>query len=153
MRSFLDLISSENPESNYPYSTPEYREMFRHTLWMVPGVKEASALSRLLKDHPVFGAYKVANVAGDGDAEMPYDNALTLVKQVIKANRYTITISCGKLTTGVTVKPWTGIFCFTSRRKSSSACRSIEKVPSRNHFQDGAFLLWIRANISRRNRR
>lgn len=77
--------------------------MFRHTLWMVPGVKEASALSRLLKDHPVFGAYKVANVAGDGDAEMPYDNALTLVKQVIKANRYTITISCGKLTTGVTV--------------------------------------------------
>ena len=79
MRSFLDLISSENPESNY-YSTPEYREMFRHTLWMVPGVKEASALSRLLKDHPVFGAYKIANVAGDGDAEMPYDNALTLVK-------------------------------------------------------------------------
>ena len=47
VRSFLDLISSENPESNYPYSTPEYREMFRHTLWMVPGVKEASALSRL----------------------------------------------------------------------------------------------------------
>ena len=81
--------------------------MFRHTLWMVPGVKEASALSRLLKDHPVFGAYKVANVAGDGDAEMPYDNALTLVKQVIKANRYTITISCGKLTTGVTVPEWT----------------------------------------------
>lgn len=40
VRSFLDLISSENPESNYPYSTPEYREMFRHTLWMVPGVKE-----------------------------------------------------------------------------------------------------------------
>lgn len=113
MRSFLDLISSENPESNYPYSTPEYREMFRHTLWMVPGVKEASALSRLLKDHPVFGAYKVANVAGDGDAEMPYDNALTLVKQVIKANRYTITISCGKLTTGVTVPEWTAVMMLT----------------------------------------
>lgn len=113
VRSFLDLISSENPESNYPYSTPEYREMFRHTLWMVPGVKEASALSRLLKDHPVFGAYKIANVAGDGDAEMPYDNALTLVKQVIKANRYTITISCGKLTTGVTVPEWTAVMMLT----------------------------------------
>lgn len=121
MRSFLDLISSENPESNYPYSTPEYREMFRHTLWMVPGVKEASALSRLLKDHPVFGAYKVANVAGDGDAEMPYDNALTLVKQVIKANRYTITISCGKLTTGVTVPEWTAVMMLTGSASTAAS--------------------------------
>lgn len=121
MRSFLDLISSENPESNYPYSTPEYREMFRHTLWMVPSVKEASALSRLLKDHPVFGAYKVANVAGDGDAEMPYDNALTLVKQVIKANRYTITISCGKLTTGVTVPEWTAVMMLTGSASTAAS--------------------------------
>lgn len=120
VRSFLDLISSENPESNYPYSTPEYREMFRHTLWMVPGVKEASALSRLLKDHPVFGAYKIANVAGDGDAEMPYDNALTLVKQVIKANRYTITISCGKLTTGVTVPEWTAVMMLTGSASTAA---------------------------------
>lgn len=120
MRSFLDLISSENPESNYPYSTPEYREMFRHTLWMVPGVKEASALSKLLKEHPVFGAYKVANVAGDGDAEMPYDNALTLVKQVIKANRYTITISCGKLTTGVTVPEWTAVMMLTGSASTAA---------------------------------
>ena len=121
VRSFLDLISSENPESNYPYSTPEYREMFRHTLWMVPGVKEASALSRLLKDHPVFGAYKIANVAGDGDAEMPYDNALTLVKQVIKANRYTITISCGKLTTGVTVPEWTAVMMLTGSASTAAS--------------------------------
>ena len=121
VRSFLDLISSENPESNYPYSTPEYREMFRHTLWMVPGVKEASALSRLLKDHPVFGAYKVANVAGDGDAEMPYDNALTLVKQVIKTNRYTITISCGKLTTGVTVPEWTAVMMLTGSASTAAS--------------------------------
>lgn len=120
VRSFLNLISSENPESNYPYSTPEYREMFRHTLWMVPGVKEASALSRLLKDHPVFGAYKIANVAGDGDAEMPYDNALTLVKQVIKANRYTITISCGKLTTGVTVPEWTAVMMLTGSASTAA---------------------------------
>lgn len=121
VHSFLDLISSENSESNYPYSTPEYREMFRHTLWMVPGVKEASALSRLLKDHPVFGAYKVANVAGDGDAEMPYDNALTLVKQVIKANRYTITISCGKLTTGVTVPEWTAVMMLTGSASTAAS--------------------------------
>ena len=105
--------------------------MFRHTLWMVPGVKEASALSKLLKDHPVFGAYKVANVAGDGDAEMPYDNALTLVKQVIKANRYTITISCGKLTTGVTVPEWTAVMMLTGSASRRNAATSLILPPDR----------------------
>lgn len=90
------------------------------TKYVVPGVKEASALSKLLKEHPVFGAYKVANVAGDGDAEMPYDNALTLVKQVIKANRYTITISCGKLTTGVTVPEWTAVMMLTGAASTAA---------------------------------
>ena len=31
-------------------------------------------------------------------------------------------------------------------------CADSKKAPSRNHFQDGAFLLWIRANISRQSR-
>ena len=121
VRSFLNLISSDDPESNYPYSTPEYREMFRHTLWMVPGVKEAQALSKLLREHPVFGTYRVANVAGEGDAELPYDNALTLVKQVIKKNRYTITISCGKLTTGVTVPEWTAVMMLTGSASTAAS--------------------------------
>ena len=121
VRSFLNLISSDDPESNYPYSTPEYREMFRHTLWMVPGIKEAQALSKLLREHPVFGTYRVANVAGEGDAELPYDNALTLVKQVIKKNRYTITISCGKLTTGVTVPEWTAVMMLTGSASTAAS--------------------------------
>ena len=32
-------------------------------------------------------------------------------------------------------------------------CADSKKAPSRNYFQDGAFLLWIRANISQRSRR
>ena len=37
-------------------------------------------------------------------------NALELVRKTIRENKYSITLSCGKLTTGVTIKPWTGIF-------------------------------------------
>lgn len=122
VRSFLRLISSEDSESNYPFSTPEYREMFRHTLWMVPGVKEAAALSRLLKEEGSgFEAYKIANVAGDGDVEMPYDNALQLVRKVIHENRYTITISCGKLTTGVTVPEWTAVMMLTGSASTAAS--------------------------------
>lgn len=122
VRSFLHLISSDDPESNYPFSTPEYREMFRHTLWMVPGVKEAAALSRLLKEeHSGFEQYKITNVAGDGDVEMPYDNALQLVRKVIRENRYTITISCGKLTTGVTVPEWTAVMMLTGSASTAAS--------------------------------
>ena len=52
---------------------------------------------------------------------MPYDNALTLVKQVIKANRYTITISCGKLTTGVTVPEWTAVMMLTGSASTAAS--------------------------------
>ena len=41
--SFLNLICKSDDESNYPYSTEGYRNNFRHSLWMVPGVKEARA--------------------------------------------------------------------------------------------------------------
>ena len=44
--SFLNLITKDDKDSQYPYSTKEYRSLFKHSLWMVPGVKEAKALSK-----------------------------------------------------------------------------------------------------------
>ena len=67
---FLNLMCKDDKESLYPFSNDEYRRIFRHTLWMVPGVKAAKALSAKLQQHPVFGLFKVVNVAGDGDEEM-----------------------------------------------------------------------------------
>lgn len=109
VRAFLDIISSDSASSNYPFSKPEYRDLFRHTFWIVPGVKEARALSNLLRRHPVFGSYEIVNVAGEGDVEKPYDDALKEVRSAINKHDRTITLSCGKLTTGVTVGEWTGV--------------------------------------------
>lgn len=117
--SFLNLISTKDESTNYPFSTEEYVDMFRHTFWLVPGVKEAKALSKLLKSHPVFCDYGVVNVAGDGDEEEQYDIALKKVKNAIKTNEKTITISCGRLTTGVTVREWTAIMMLSGSTKTS----------------------------------
>lgn len=95
--------------------------MFRHTFWIVPGVKEAAALSKLLRKHPVFGKFKVANVAGDGDEEEPYDEALKKVQDTIANNKYTITLSCGRLTTGVTVPEWSAVMLLTGGANASAA--------------------------------
>lgn len=117
--SFLNLISKQDNSSNYPFSRPEYVDMFRHTFWLVPGVKEARALSALLRMHPFFSSYRVVNVAGDGDAEEQYDVALNKVRTAIKEKDRTITISCGRLTTGITVKEWTAVMVLSGSASTS----------------------------------
>lgn len=123
VRSFLGLITKPDSESLYPYSNDEYRAMFKHTLWMVPGVKEAKALSKLLREHPVFSHFGIANVAGEGDdfEKEHSEDALDLVRNTIKNNDYSITLSCGKLTTGVTVKEWTAVFMLAGSYSTAAA--------------------------------
>lgn len=135
--SFLNLLTKQDDESNYPYSTQEYRDYFKHSLWMLPGVKEAAALSKLLKKHPVFGtsAFKIVNVAGDGDMEEESADALTKVKNAIKeagVSGYTITLSCGKLTTGVTIKEWSNVLMLAGSYATSpsSYLQTIFRVQS-----------------------
>lgn len=124
--SFLNLMTKADDRSCYPYSSEEYRELFKHTLWMVPGIKEARALKNLMQKHPVFGsgAFEIVNVAGNGDEEEKYEEALKKVKNAIqntKEGEYTITLSCGKLTTGVTVKEWTGVFMLSGSFNTSAS--------------------------------
>lgn len=112
IKSFLSLICKEDDSTRYPFSSQEYRDFFRHTLWVLPGVKEAKAFSKLLKSHPIFGQFTILNVAGDGDEEIDSSSALDAVKNAITKNpedTRTITLSCGRLTTGVTVPEWTAV--------------------------------------------
>ena len=118
---FLNLISSDSEDSNYPFANQQYRDMFKHTFWILPGVKEARAFSAMLKEHPVFKEYEVVNVAGEGDVEQPYDDALRAVRDAIKKHDRTITLSCGKLTTGVTVKEWTGVMLLSGSASTGAA--------------------------------
>lgn len=118
---FLSLISSDSANNNYPFSTDEYRDMFAHTFWIVPGVKEAKALSALIQRHPNFKNFEVVNIAGDGDEEKPYNEALALVRSSIKSFPKTITISCGKLTTGVTVREWSAVMMLSGSSSTSAS--------------------------------
>lgn len=124
VRAFLNLLTKEDKDSLYPYANEEYRNIFRHTLWMVPGVKEARALSAMLQTHPVFQHFKVVNVAGDGDQDEESRDALEAVEKAIgkdpDATR-TITLSCGRLTTGVSVKAWTAVFMLSGSYNTAAS--------------------------------
>lgn len=121
---FLDLLCKDDKDSLYPYSRDEFRRIFRHTLWVVPGVASARALSAKLKAHRVFGLFKVVNVAGNGDEDEENAEALKMVNDAIGPdpdNTYTITLSCGRLTTGVSIKPWTAVFMMAGTFSTSAA--------------------------------
>lgn len=121
---FLNLLTKEDKESYYPFANEEYRNIFRHTLWMVPGVKEARALSTMLQSHPVFQHFRIVNVAGDGDQDEESRDALVAVEEAIgpdpDATR-TITLSCGRLTTGVSVKAWTAVFMLSGSYNTAAS--------------------------------
>ncbi|AWX31857.1 Eco57I restriction-modification methylase domain-containing protein [Methanosphaera sp. BMS] len=130
VKSFLNLISRENENNNYPFASEEYRKLFKHSFWLLPGVAEAKAFSKLLRNHPVFSAFEIVNVAGEGDEEVHNIEALKDVKEAIdKAGEegYTITLSCGRLTTGVTVKEWTSVM-YLSGSYSISASNYLQTI-------------------------
>lgn len=124
---FLDLITSDGV-NNFPFSTQEYRQNLRHTLWMVPGVKEARALEKMLHKHPVFTHFNIANVAGDGNEEIAEKKSRNLVKKAITddpLSAYSITISCGKMTRGVSVPEWTAVFMLSNTSSASTYLQTI----------------------------
>lgn len=132
---FLNLISKkdryEEHQTNFPFSTDHYRDNLRNTLWLVPGVQEARALSELMKEHDVFSQFDIINVAGSGDNDSENIEALEKVKKAIgddPENAYTITITCGKLTTGVSVPAWTGVMMLSNTTSPSTYLQTAFRV-------------------------
>ena len=118
VRRFLTLLCTPSASTCFPFATDENRAMFHHTFWLVPGVKDALALQHLIEDR--MPGFCVVNVAGDGDPDDPSGEALAAVRDAIATHEYTITLSCGKLTTGVTVPEWSAVFMLAGRYETSA---------------------------------
>lgn len=124
VNAFLDNITNKDSKTNYPFSTPEYRNELRHTLWIMPGIKEANAFEHLLNEHPIFGKeYKIVNVVRGNST----DNGVTNEADIEKVRNAitddptetkTITLTVRKLTTGVNVPQWTAVM-FLSNTNSA----------------------------------
>lgn len=121
---FLDNITNPGT-TNYPFSTREFRNRLRHTLWVLPGIKEANALEKLLKKHKVFGTeYRILNVVRNdkSDTVLGTDNDAKkenkAIAQADKDGLKTITLTVRKLTTGATIPEWTGVL-FLSNTNSA----------------------------------
>lgn len=137
VKKFLELLTKQDDNSNYPFSKQEYIDNFKHSFWILPGIKEAKALKELMLQNRIFSQFNIVNVAGTGD-DNGYE-ALDAVERAIGNNpddTYTITLSCGKLTTGVTVKPWTAVLYLAGSysTSASSYLQTIFRVQSPSSY-------------------
>ena len=107
-----DLKLGQGKKPVMPYSDARMLSVLNHTLWFLPNVSSCYAMANLLKEkeNVFYHDYKV-NVCAGPQAGIGLA-ALEPVREAMdpRLETKTITLSCGKLTTGVTIKPWTGIF-------------------------------------------
>lgn len=123
---FLDALTKQE---KYPFSTPELRQEPAHTFWLLNRVGSAKALAKKLKAHDVFGEYEIVLAAGDGkldddqlnedQLEQANEKSFDKVQRAIATHDKTITLSVGQLTTGVTIKPWSGVLMLSSMKSPS----------------------------------
>lgn len=113
-----------------PYSDIRLINALNHTFWFLPSVASCKAMGNLLKNHTFYKEYNVIVCAGN-EAGMGVE-ALKPVNEAIKNgfNTKTITLSCGKLTTGVTVPEWGGIFMLRDTSSPETYFQSAFRVQS-----------------------
>jgi hypothetical protein len=93
-----------------PFKNKVMREYLAHTFWLLPSVASVYAMKTMLEKDDFFNKYTVVPIAGPS---VGAQKAIELVEDAIASNPRTITLSCGKLTTGSTVPEWTGVFMFS----------------------------------------
>jgi len=113
-----------------PYSDVRLLNALRHTFWFLPSVASCRAMGELLKNHPFYKEYDIVVCAGI-EAGIGVE-ALQPVRRAIKNgfSTKTITLSCGKLTTGVTVPEWGGIFMLRNTSSPETYFQSAFRVQS-----------------------
>lgn len=107
-----DLKLGQKNKPVMPYSDTRMLSVLNHTLWFLPNVASCYAMANLLaeRQNVFYHKYKVNVCAGTaaGVGLAALEPVRASMENPLESQ--TITLSCGKLTTGVTVKPWTGIF-------------------------------------------
>lgn len=127
-----DSLRSKAEKPALPYSHTDLLNVLNHTVWYLPRVNSCYAMRNLLNEpqNTFFQDYRI-NVAAGLEAGVGLA-ALERVQETMQdpLKSKTITLTCGKLTTGVTVKPWTGIFMLTNMKSPETYFQAAFRVQS-----------------------
>ncbi len=115
-----------------PFSDSRLLSYLQHSYWFLPSVAACRAMAVLLRNRAnrFFDDYEIIVAAGNdagmgAKAVVPVYNAMGNPQET-----KTITLSCGKLSTGVTVKPWTGILMLRNTTSPETYFQAAFRVQS-----------------------
>jgi len=135
VKNFLDIITNKENKV-YPFHNNKVKHL-EHSLWLLPDVASCESMADMLMKHKFFKQHKIVCVAGNNLSEG--NNALSLVENAIKEctvsnSKYSksITLSCGKLTTGVTIPKWDSVFMFDGTTSTEKYFQTIFRGQSTN---------------------
>lgn len=115
-----------------PYYDTSLKEAINHTIWYMHSVASCYAMKNLLSkdNNSYYSDYNIVVAAGNkaGIGSLALNPVREAMGNPLKTK--TITITCGKLTTGVTVRPWSAIFMLTSITTPESYFQSAFRVQS-----------------------
>ena len=114
----------------------------RHSVWWLNRIVSIKQLIKKLKDHPIFSQYEIINAAGGYSDNDDLEGTLfakgkdDILKKIEKVNSGkinkagTITLTCKKFLTGVTIKPWDSILILNDIESAESYFQAIFRVQS-----------------------
>ena len=118
-----------------PFSDVRLHGYLQHTYWFLPSVAACKAMERLMAKpiNRFYHDYEVVVAAGNeagmgAEAVVPVYEAMQTEGDPRQTK--TITLSCGKLSTGVTVRPWTGILMLRNARSPETYFQAAFRVQS-----------------------
>ena len=127
-----DMKLGQDKRPPMPFSDTRLLNVLSHTIWFLPNIASCFAMANLLaqRQNKFYHDYKVIVCAGTA-AGIGLDALYPVQANMGDPLRTkTITLTCGKLTTGVTVKPWTGIFMLRNLKSPETYFQAAFRVQS-----------------------
>lgn len=133
----VEIVAGQ--KAPFPYESPAFTAAIKHSVWYMPDVASCFAMRDMLDRDSYYSDFEIVVAAGDkagqgADAKPPVDAA---IGKATKENRSgSITLSCGKLMTGVTVPEWGAILMLRSLKSPESYFQAAFRVQSPWAYRD-----------------
>jgi hypothetical protein len=126
-------VEAQNRKPPFPYEAGDFKAATRHAVWFLPDVAACFAMRDALAAHAFFSRYEIAVAAGSSAgqgaaAKPPVERAIA--EGSTGAKDGSITLSCGKLMTGVTVPEWGAILMLRSLKSPETYFQAAFRVQS-----------------------
>ncbi|NYE35650.1 hypothetical protein F4692_000754 [Nocardioides cavernae] len=128
----VQLISG-GKKAPFPYESPDFTDAVTHSVWYMADVASCYAMRDMLDAHPYFKDFVIHVAAGTkaglgAAAKPPVEAAIKEARDDSRSG--SITLSCGKLMTGITIREWGAIFMLRSLKSPESYFQSAFRVQS-----------------------